>query len=250
MKSLFLAVMFVFTGCFSQNAPKKALTQEQGEIKCGSASSAKSESPLKSETIPLTKNQWHSLSYSSLPANQVKFVSEKILIDVQNSASPLIYPMTQNPKGIKKISIQGHATPLIQVDPAEKQGQEGFDDFALRLGLVLLGDKRLSTLESILAPDWVEKMFTLAPPNQGIDHILFLTAVSSPKVLNQKRIHPLSEYLHECYVWLMNQPGNFSYSYTFKVPQQTGALWISADGDDTQSNFKISINKISMETVL
>lgn len=244
------AVLFIL-GCSPQNEPEKPSFQKQEILECGADSpTAKENLSVKSEIIPLNQNQWHSLSYSSLPANRVNFSSGKMLIDVQNSASPLIYPMTQNPKGIKKISIQGHSAPLIQIDSAEKQGQEGFDDFALRLGLVLLGDKRLNTIESLLAPDWVEKMFALAPQDQGIDHILFLTAVSSPQILNQKRVHPLSEYLHECYVWLMNRPGDFSYSYTFKTPQQTGALWISADGDDTQSHFQISIHKISMETVL
>ncbi len=225
-------ILFFFTACPSQKE--------------------KSESPLivdsflRSENVSLNSKGWHSLSYSSLPANRLKFSSNKISIHVQNSASPLIHPMTQNPKKIKKISINGHVNLLVKVDPVEKQGQEGFDDFVLRLGLVLLGDKRLSYVESLLAPDWVQKMFSLAPENQGVDRILFLTAVLSSSLLNQKRVHPLSEYLHEHYVWLMNKPGDFAYSHTFEKPQLTGALWISADGDDTGSSFQLDINKISL----
>ena len=89
-------------------------------------------------------------------------------------------------------------------------------------------------------------MYDLAPKNQGIDHIYFLSAVLSPTLLNVQRTHPLSQYIKEHYVWLMNKPGDFSYSYHFQNPKQTVALWISSDGDDTQSEFNLAIKKISL----
>ena len=251
----YLAAFLSFVACSPQEGSEEPASQQPEALASDTSASASTSTTSAGlapppEKIPFDSDQWHSLSYSSLPANRVDFSSSKILIHVQNSASPLIYPMTQNSKKIKKISIKGHINSLIEFSESETQGQEGFDDFALRLGLVLLGDKRLNYFESLLAPDWVEQMFALAPEDQGIDRILFLTAVSDSQLLNQKRVHPLSEYLYEHYVWLMDQPGDFSYSYTFTTPQNTGALWISADGDDTQSSFQLSITEISLETVL
>ena len=198
------------------------------------------------QSIPFNSNKWHSLKYSSLPANTVTFLPHSISIDVHHSASPLIYPMTDNPLFIKEISIKGEVNQLVNIEPPEKQGEKNLDDFNLRLGLVLLGDKRLSWYEELLAPEWIKKMFNLAPKDQGIEHIYFLNAVLSPALLNRTRTHPLSEYIKEHYIWLMNTPGAFSYSHAFQKPKHTGGLWMAVDGDDSQSEFTLKIQEISI----
>ena len=192
-------------------------------------------------------SKWHSLTYSSIPANTVTFSANSISIKVNHSASPLIYPLTENPVFIKEISIQGEVSQLVSIKPPEKQGEENLDDFNLRLGLVLLGDKKPSRLEQLFAPEWVKKMFNLAPQDQGVDHIYFLNAVLSPALLNKTRTHPLSKYIKEHYIWLMNKIGVFSYSHTFQESKHTGALWIAVDGDDSQSEFILKIQEISIK---
>lgn len=198
------------------------------------------------QPILFSSNKWHSLAYRSIPANTVTFSSDSISIKVKNSASPLIYPMTENPLFIKEISIKGEMSQLVNIKAAEQQGEKNMDDFNLRLGLVLLGDKKPSWYEEFFAPEWVKKMFELAPEDQGIDHIHFLNAVLSPALLNKTRTHPLSEYIKEHYVWLMNKIGPFSYSHTFQQAKHTGALWIAVDGDDSQSEFILKIQEISI----
>ena len=198
------------------------------------------------QSIPFDSDKWHSLTYSSIAANTVTFSSDNISIKVNHSASPLIYPMTEKPLFIKEISIKGEVSQLVNIDPPEKQGEKNLDDFNLRLGLVLLGDKKPSLLEELFAPDWVKKMFELAPKDQGIEHIYFLNAVLSPSLVNKTRSHPLSEYIKEHYAWLMNKIGPFSYSHTFSKPKYTGALWIAVDGDDSQSNFILKIQEITI----
>ncbi len=198
------------------------------------------------QSIPFDSNKWHSLKYSSIPANTVTFLPNSISIKVNRSASPLIYPMTEKPVLIKEISIKGEVNQLVNIKPPEQQGEKILDDFNLRLGLVLLGDKRLSWYEELLAPEWVKKMFNLASKDQGIEHIYFLSAVLSPTLLNKTRTHPLSEYIKEHYVWLMNKPGSFSYSHTFSKTKHTGALWIAVDGDGSQSEFTLKIQEISI----
>jgi len=201
-----------------------------------------------SSTYPIffDSNKWYSLEYRSIPANTVTFLPDHISIKVSNSASPLIYPMTENPASIKEISIKGEVSQLVNINPPEQQGDKKLDDFNLRLGLVLLGNKKPGWFEKLLAPEWVKKMFELAPKEQGIDYIHFLNAVLSPSLLNTTRTHPLSEYIKEHYVWLMNEIGLFSYSHAFLKPQHTGALWIAADGDNSQSEFILKIQQINV----
>ena len=199
------------------------------------------------QSISFDSDKWHSLKYSSIPANTVTFSSDNISIIVNRSASPLIYPMTENPIFITEISIKGEVNQLVDIKPPEQQGEKNLDDFNLRLGLVLLGDERLNRFQKLFAPEWVKKMFELAPKDQGIDHIHFLNAVLSPALLNKNRTHPLSEYIKEHYVWLMNTTGTFSYSHTFQKPKHIGALWIAVDGDDSQSEFILKIQEISIK---
>ena len=197
-------------------------------------------------TIPLHADKWHSLKYKSIPTNKVKFSKEGILIQVKNSASPLIYPITHSPLHLTGITIEGSVDRLLQIENASEQGEKGLDDFQLRVGFVLTGDKQLNWLERQIAASWILKLHQLAPQNQGIDHIYFLSAALSPTLLHTKRTHPLSSYIKEHYVWLMQNPGNFTYSYHFQDPKKTAALWIASDGDDTLSTFNLEIKKIKL----
>ena len=40
---------------------------------------------------------------------------------------------------------------------------------------------------------------------------------------------------------------NFDFSYTLPMPEKVLALWISSDGDDTGSNFALTVNSISYD---
>ena len=196
--------------------------------------------------IPLAeKGDWYILKYDSLPANQVTFSENGLSIKVDKSASPLIYPLTDNPFLIKKVSIVGDTDKLVSIKNPDQQGEKGFDDFNLRFGLVLIGSNRLNWFRRKIAAKWVIEMYNLAPKNQGIDHVEFLNAVLSPNRLNIVRSQ--FKYLKERNVWLMNKPGAFSHSHTFSNPRHTVALWIAVDGDDTQSSFTLNIKQILLE---
>lgn len=198
--------------------------------------------------IPVdSKGSWYILKYDSLPANHVTFSGNGLSIKVDKSASPLIYPLTEDPLLIEKVSIAGHVNKLVSIKNPDQQGRKSFDDFNLRLGFVLLGSNRLSWLKRQLAAKWIREMYNLAPKNQGIDHIEFLNAVLSPNRLHIVRTHPLSEHIKERNVWLMDKPGAFSYSHIFSNPRHTVALWISVDGDDTGSSFTLNIKQIQLE---
>ena len=196
--------------------------------------------------IPLnSKGDWYILKYDSLPANQVNFSDKGLSIKVDKSASPLIYPLTDNPFLIKKVSISGYIDKLVSIKDPDQQGDKGFDDFNLRFGLVLMGSNRLNWFKRKLAPKWVIELYNLAPKNQGIAHVEFLNAILSPHRLNTVRNQ--FKYLHERNLWLMDKPGDFSYSHTFSKPRHTVALWIAVDGDDTKSSFTLNIKQIQLE---
>lgn len=239
-----LSLSLLLVSCGSSSKSKKP------EIKTTSPSSAPSDSTPSDSilSVPLqSKGQWQVLEYGKIPSNKVSFSSKGLTLNVDNSASPLVYPFAEEPVHVKEVQVEGTLDRLVSINPANKQGQKGFDDFNLRVGLVILGSKTISWAKKAFSPKWVRTLFNLAPKGQGIDHIYFINAVLAPELIGQSRDHPSTEYIKEENAWLMDKTGSFSYSYKLSKSLDVGALWISIDGDDTNSKFNITINKLNLK---
>jgi hypothetical protein len=196
--------------------------------------------------VPLDNQEqkWHSLAFRKIPANKIKFAAHELTIEVNRSAAPLIYKFDK-PIKISKIKISGQKKGSLSL--TGKQGDKGQDDILLRVGFVREGQRSLNFFQKKMAPEWVLKMHELAPKNSGVSHIDFLCVYSDPQLKSTQRLHPLSELFKEHFVWPETTSQNFSYEYKFQSSESTLGLWISADGDDTQSVFEIKINKIELE---
>ena len=203
------------------------------------------------ENISLNKNKWEVLQYSGIKANQVSSVNNSLKIVVDNSAGPLVYRLSK-PQVIKNIRLDADLIGALSLKKDEPQGNTGNDDFALRIGLVYQGKKRLGFMQKAMAPAWVKKLFSLAPPNIGISHVEFFTVYQDNSLANKKRTHPLSELLIENYV--IKPAANGKIKTNIPVPKNTRsndqnvvAIWISSDGDDTQSKYSVNLNHLSVQ---
>ncbi|MBT8436262.1 MAG: hypothetical protein KJP11_02730 [Gammaproteobacteria bacterium] len=188
---------------------------------------------------------WQLLEYSRLEANQVTFSEAGMMVTVDQSASPIIYPL-ENPKTVAKVTVTGNLSNLLKV-PAASQGQKGSDDFSLKIGLVVAGDKTLNGFQKMFSAKWIRKLFELAPDGVGVEKIYFLTAVQNQGLLGQQRQHPLSDLIYENNVWLLDKTGDFDLTYSLEKPQKVIAIWLSIDGDDTRSNYTTTINSLVLE---
>lgn len=200
-------------------------------------------------TVPLEleKQQWRALEYRNIRANQVSQEKQGLRIQVDSSASPLIY-VFDSPQTIQKISVRGKMGDLPNIPEDRVQGEKGVDDFPLRLGLVLKGDKKLNFAQRLIAAEWVKILFDLAPPDTGIDQIMFLTVANSGYVNEPERVHSNEKNLFtEIIVKQVNPNEKFHFTYTLPMPEQVIALWISADGDDTGSKFELVVNAITYD---
>lgn len=185
--------------------------------------------------IPLNStDSWQILSFSRLKPNVTTFTSKGMNVKVESSSNPMIYPF-KTPQSIKSVKIKGELMGSLNLTNL-RQGEKGADDFALKLGFVLVGTKKLNVFQKVIAAKWIKTLYGLAPKNMGIDKILFLNAVQDKEILNTERQHPLSELIFEKSVWLLNNEGNFAFEYNFDNEIQVLAIWLSIDGDDTKSN--------------
>jgi len=196
--------------------------------------------------LPLQdQGNWQLLEYRNLPANQVEFLDRGMMVSVDQSASPVVYPLEETTR-VARISVSGELMNLLDVRPGS-QGLEGEDDFSLRIGLVLAGDRRLNFIERMISPGWVKTLHSLAPEGAGIDRIVFLNAVQHQSQLGQQRQHPRSDLIYERNVWVLDRSGPFELHHELESPYDVVGIWLSLDGDDSRSTYSMLISSLTLE---
>ncbi len=195
--------------------------------------------------LQLDNPQWQALKYKNIRANRVSQIKGGLQIEIDSSASPLIFVFDE-PQTIRDISVMGKMGRLPVIPEGVQQGDKGADDFPFRLGLVLEGEKKLNFGQKLIAAEWVKILFALAPSDTGIDHVKFLNLANPGYIGWQQREQAGGKGLFtETIVNQVNPEENFDLNYTLPMPASVIALWISADGDDTDSDFALTVNSIS-----
>lgn len=199
--------------------------------------------------IPLgTAGQWQVLEFRKIKPNIVHFSDQGMRIEVDGSGGPLVHKLPA-PAKVKGLSAAGKYTPKLKFPDGVKQGDKRGDDFGVRIGLVVKGEKRLSWVKAKVAPKWVNKLYELAPKDTGIDRIEFVNIVEDKTLLGKHRTHPKSDHLVERFVAATADDGSFTLNYEWKEPLDVLAIWISSDGDDTKSNFIVDLKEILLTTM-
>lgn len=198
--------------------------------------------------VPLDRgNGWQVLTYDGIPRHETRFSDAGLQIVVARSASPVVYRLPA-PLRVRRLHVRGRIDGRLNVTAA-RQGQRGHDDFAMRVGLVEPGDRRLRGVARLFTPEWLRQLHDLAPPGTGISQVRFFNLGVAGTRIGTRRRHPLSDLLHEEIVATPNHDGTFEISASFDRPLTTIALWISADGDDTGSSFVVTLERIEVEVM-
>ena len=120
------------------------------------------------------------------------------------------------------------------------------EDSILRFGFVGIGNQTLTGPQKWFAADWVKKLFSLAPKGTGLDKIYFFNVTNRSELNGKSRLHPKSDLLVETVFAQHEKEGVFSFSKTLNSPIEAAAIWISIDGDDTQSEYETTISEIKL----
>ncbi len=196
--------------------------------------------------IPLATGEgWRVLTYRNLPPHHVQFGAPGIEIRVRKSASPVIYPFRE-PVLSRRLRARGRVDGVLSVS-AKEQGRKGRDDYALRLGLVEMGERRPGLLRRLTAPEWLKTLLDLTPPGTGVAQVRFFNVGVDPSQIGLRRRHPLSKLLHEEVVAAPDGEGRFEMMVQFDPPIAVTAVWINADGDDTGSSFLLTLDSLELD---
>jgi hypothetical protein len=192
---------------------------------------------------------WKVIRFQNKPPNKVVSDEGGLHISVESSANLLAYCLKEN-VDVNGVLLQGSITGFPIIPEDKQQGDKQADDFAIRLGLVISGAKKLSKIEKCFAPELIKRLCELAPNSQGINHVLFLNMANDPPPEWRKRTHPVGKgLLREQICSIKDEPGDFRIKVTFQKPYDVSALCIICDGDDTKSKYQITINNIQLNPI-
>jgi len=196
-----------------------------------------------SEVVLFSKDKWTKLKYPNIKQNGVEFNNQSMIINVDNSSSPLIYPF-EMPSQFKEIKIDAEIIGNLKLASNKLQGVKGNNDFTLRIGLVYQGDKKLGFFSRKTAPAWVKKLFSLIPKNIGVSHVRFFNVFQDKRLENDTPYKKKPKFFFHSYD--IEQVKNGKIKATIKVPSNKKilGLWINSDGEDTMSIFSVKINKL------
>lgn len=199
--------------------------------------------------LPLdTPAGWQLLGYRSIPPHRVRFSAAGLEMRVDKSAMPVIYPLPK-PLAVRAVRVRGRVEGSLAMPPS-RQGEEKFDDYVFRIGLVEPGRRTLNLLQRQVAAAWVRKLFELAPKDGGISRIQFFNVGADATQIGRRRQHPLSEFIHEQVVAVPRADGTFEFEHVLDRPLEALAVWLSSDGDDTGSTFTVLVEEIALMPVL
>ncbi len=197
--------------------------------------------------LPTTNlTDWKIEQFSRVPKNEVTASAKGLLIRINGSAGPLIYPLKAKAK-ISGFKITGEFFGLPKFTNPLLQGEKGFDDYPLRLGFVIPGEKKLSGLKKMVAAQWVKNLYTQVKDGTGINSVHFFNVTQNPQQVGKTRTHPASDLFQETFFAEVKLSGPFAYDFQFKEPLETIAIWLSIDGDDTKSTFDVLISGLELK---
>ncbi len=205
-----------------------------------------SSSFLAAIAIPLDKKDvWTELSFKKIQSNKVEYSPTGIKVSVNNSASPLVYKLDRFYK-ITGFEVDLKVDGDLKNEPYGKTIEE---DSLFRLGLVVEGKQTLSGVKKLFAPDWIKKLFSLAPEGAGLDKIYFFNVGRSTESLSVKRNHPKTDLMvEEIIVVRKKTEPALKIKYQLAIPLNVPALWISIDGDNSKSTYVTTIEKLTLLT--
>jgi hypothetical protein len=190
--------------------------------------------------INLDPALWHKVEYPKIKTNTIEQVKNGLQVFVKSSSSALVYKFDK-PIFIKDVRIKAILNGKIDYGQ-EIPGSKKADDFPLRLGFILKGKNKLNFFQRTIAPNWLNEIDNISSKAGGLDKVYSLVFYTH-KPGFEKRKHPFSSYFYE------EIAGKFVNSelkvnYSFSTKKEAIGIWISSDGDDTNSSYNVLIKNI------
>ena len=194
------------------------------------------------EQIVLEKGRFDHVHFRRIQPTIINFERGSVAFDVNDSSSFLLLAF-DSIKAVQTVSFEWQADGVLNKHSADEERTRQGDDAWLRIGLMISGEPETAPLA--LLPRWMKqvrdtlrfasnKMIYLIPDAQHAPGETW----SSPFSTNIDMISVASEPTND---------GWKRVSFTFNDAQQTVGLWLMADGDNTNSQFRSRLRNLVIE---
>lgn len=193
------------------------------------------------EVISLQAENFEHIQFGKIKANVYTHHNPQLEIDVDSSASFLMKSF-KDVKTVKRVSFEWRSTGILQVDDAQHELQRKGDDAIFKLGLLLKAD---DDLLNPLLPSWMKRVQSLLSfPSENMINLV-ADARHAP---GRQWDNPYNKRVTMISVSSVpDHKGWMKASYQFEQPLEVVAIWLMADGDNTQSKFTTRIKNIVLE---
>jgi hypothetical protein len=196
--------------------------------------------------IPLESGKWMDLKYSKIPKHKLQFKDKSLIIEVNESASPLIH-ILEKEKLVTNLSL------TLKLDQANLDELEMLktDDYIFRVGLITSGSVTLNFFTRMAASEWLKQLFKKADHFKGVGGVHFC-AVSLDKDYLTKSAYKMKDLKYFGLKIKTEFKSHISYGLSQSVycewpnALNTIGVWISVDGDGSKSKFKLKLDNLSL----
>ncbi len=182
-------------------------------------------------------SKMHRVHFSDIPPTVFHFDGTKLLATVNKSASALVLPLS-TPLLINEARIhwRPEAGHLKLASPEQELQKEG-DDAWWRIGLILAGE---APTIPFFAPAWVKELRdVLILPSREMVYLI----AGSKQEEGKKWENPYSASISCVSMRQVDEEQGWKQAaYRFSAAQTVVGFWLMADGDNTASEFSVSLD--------
>lgn len=194
------------------------------------------------EAISLQADNFEHVQFKKIKPNNHVYENNFLKIDVDESASLLMLPF-DTVKKISKVSFEWRSEGLPLVNDAQHESSKAGDDAVVKIGLLLKADDM--PLFNPFTPSWLKRVNALLTfPS---DNMVYLV-VNAKHATGEKWLNPYNARVLMVSISSMKGLDDWQQaSYQLDQSLAVVALWIIADGDNTESKFTSYIKNIQLE---
>ena len=195
----------------------------------------------KDGAILLQEDNFEHIEFSRINSNRHSFSDQQLKIEVDDSASFLMKPFV-TVRQVKQVSVTWRSTGEPEIKNSKHEGQREGDDAVFKIGLLLSGE---DSFPNPFLPSWMKRVDELL--NHPSDNMIYLVANAKHKS-GEQWINPYNKRVAMIAMDdVATDKGWHVSSYIFETPVNVVAVWLMADGDNTDSRFTVDIKSISVE---
>jgi len=195
----------------------------------------------KTPAVDLRVERFHHITFPKIPPNRFTNEGEALVITVEQSSSFLLLPF-EKPRSVEGVRFLWKSTGDLKVPDAAAEQKKGGDDGRLRVGLLLKGK---APFLPFFAPRWIKSIRDVMkiPSNE----IMYL-AVGTRNAPMTQWTSPYADDIKIMALPAEAQANGWQASeMNFIKPMPVVGIWLTADGDDTQSAFKTWLKDLVLD---